>query len=115
MGLMLWSPPELAGFVVGEGTGSLGTGVELRLPAQGLMESTAEAHVDLSALLSTDVLAMLSAARRCHAREAPREDQLLVETRFSCVLTTRPKAATSRLLEDANVGEVEGTGEDKRG
>lgn len=103
MGLILWSPPELAGFGVGEGTGSLGTGVELRLTDQGLIESTAEAQVDLSVFLSAGTVAMLSSARYCHAREAPRENLLLVETRSSCLTTTRLKVATSGLLGDANV------------
>lgn len=77
------------------------------------MESTAEAQVDLSALLSADAFAMLFAARRCHAREAPREDQRLVETRFSCIFTTRRSVTGSWLLGDANVEEVEGAGEYK--
>lgn len=108
MGLMLWSPPELAGFGVGEGKGSLGTGVELRLTDQGLIESTAEAQVDLSVFLSPGTVAMLSSVRYCHAREAPRENLLLVETRSSCLTTTRLKVATSGLLGDANVEDAEG-------
>lgn len=67
------------------------------------MESTAVAHVDFSAFLSLAALAMLLAPVY-HAREAPREDQLLVETRFACLLATRPKVTTSGLLKCANFG-----------
>lgn len=65
------------------------------------MESTAVAHVDFSAFLSPAAFAMLLAPVY-HAREAPREDQLLVETRFACLLATRPKVLTSGLFEEAN-------------
>lgn len=78
--LMLWSFSEVAGFG-GGGTGSLGTGVVLRLTAQGLMESTADAHVDFSALLSAGAEAMVAFALAYRAGEAPREDQLLDEVR----------------------------------
>lgn len=76
---MLWSFSELVGFGGGGADGSLGgTGVELRLTAQGLMESTAEAQVDLSALLSEGgAEAMVVFALACRVGEAPKEDQLL--------------------------------------
>lgn len=78
---MLWSFSELVGFG-GGGTGiSLGTGVELRLTAQGLMESTAEAQVDFSALLSAGAEAMVVFALACRVGEAPKEDQLLDEVK----------------------------------
>lgn len=80
------------------------------------MESTADAQLDFSAFLSAtgaaartepdagseDVFGMLR-GWKCHAREAPREDQLLVETRFSCLLVTRLKMTTSLHCDDANV------------
>lgn len=114
MRLILWSPPEITGFGGGGGAGSRGTGVGVgvRLPAQGLMESTAEAQLDFSAFLSPGPddpdagVAMLYrlCGRECHAREAPREDQLLGETRFACLLGTRLKVSSSLLCEEANVG-----------
>lgn len=86
---MLWSP-VLLGLGGGGAAGSLGAGVELRAPDQGLIESTAEAQVDFSAFLSAvDPEAIFL----FHAEEAPglRVDQLLVEGRPACLLTTRPK------------------------
>lgn len=86
MRLMLWSAPEVvAVFDGGGGAGSFGTGVVLRLPAQGFIESTAEAQVDFSAFLSpgaegAEAMILLCL---CHAWEAPEEGQLLVETRFA--------------------------------
>lgn len=77
---MLWSFSEVVCFGV-RGTGSLGTGVELRLKAHGLMESTADAHVDFSAFLSAGPEAMVGIALACRVGEAPREDQLLDEVR----------------------------------
>lgn len=124
---MLWSPFELAGLDGGGGTGSLGTGVELRLPAHGLMESTAEAQVDLSASFLSPgamLLALLLALALAlvpvlsvlvlllgwvlllaivSAREAPREDQLLDETCFACLLTTSLKVVTGGPRNDANL------------
>ena len=76
MGFTLWSP----GFVGcgGFGTGSFGVGVVLRLPAQGLMESTAEAHEDFSAFLSPGPDAMLFAGPECHPETCLAGDQLRV-------------------------------------
>lgn len=90
MGLMLWSPPWGAGLGGGGAGGcSFGVGVELRLTDHGLMESTAEAQVDLSAFLSApDPEAMFL----CHAQEACEEDQLLVEWRPACLAVTRLQA-----------------------
>jgi hypothetical protein len=89
MGLVLWSPVLLVGG--GGGAGSLGAGVELRAPDQGLMESTADAQVDLSAFLSA---ADPEAIFLCHAEEAPcpKEDQVLLKGRPACLLSTRDKA-----------------------
>lgn len=109
MRLMLWSPPELPGFGGGggggTGAGSLGTGVVLRLPAQGLMESTAEAQVDFSPLLSAgaDPEAMLLEPV-CHAREAPKEDQLLVTTRQACLLADLLQGSPRLACDGAEAG-----------
>lgn len=73
---MLWSFSEVIS-LAGGGTGSLGTGVELRLPAQGLIESTAEAQVDFSAFLSTGPDAIVTFMLTFHIGEVPREHQLL--------------------------------------
>ena len=102
MGFVLWSPVLL---VAGGGgaCGSLGAGVVLRAPAQGLMESTADAQVDFSAFLSA---AVPEAMFLCHAEEAPglREDQLLNERRPACLLTTRVKAVGNPDFCGANFG-----------
>lgn len=99
MGLVLWSPVLFVGG--GGGGGSLGAGVELRAPDQGLMESTADAQVDFSAFLSA---ADPEAIFLCHAEEGPdpREDQVLMEGRPDCLLTTRDKTAGKRESCGAN-------------
>lgn len=60
------------------------------------------------------MVAMLC-GRECHAREAPREDQLLVETRFSCLLVTRLKVSARMLCDEANVEEAGACGTCVRG
>lgn len=101
MGLVLWSPVLLV-LGGGGGGGSLGVGVELRAPDHGLMESTADAHVDFSAFLSA---ADPEAILLCHAEEeapGPREDQLLVEGRPACLLSNRDNAVGNRDFCGAN-------------
>ena len=102
MGLMLWSPPWGAGAALGGGGagGSLGVGVELRLTDHGLIDSTAEAHVDFSAFLSApDPEAMVL----CHANEAC-EDQLLEEWRLACLAVALLHAVNTAELCGANLG-----------
>lgn len=103
---MLWSPPVLTGFGGGGGTGSLGTGVEPRLPAaQGLIESTAEAQEDFSTFFSkeadTGVAMLCGRDLECH--EAAREDQLLAETCFTDLRVTCLKVKASLIWEEANL------------
>lgn len=110
IGLMLWSPPWGAagagdGLGGGGAGGSLGVGVELRLTDHGLIDSTAEAHVDFSAFLSApDPEAIIL----CHADEACEEDQLLTEWRLAWLAAALLQALDTAELCGANLGR-EGT------
>ena len=103
VGLTLWSPGFGGGGGGGFGAGSLGVGVVLRLPAQGLMESTAEAQVDFSAFLSPGVDAMVLAGPDCHPATGLLGDQILVYSRRNDFSASRLARERSRLDRGANV------------
>ena len=79
-------------------------GVELRLPPQGLIDSTAEARYDFSAFLSPGAGLMVPVRPEGHPNAHPGTKSRLTAVRERSWLRARlPKVSIGALLRTANV------------